>query len=226
MPGKPYLEDIPLDEARKRLADALDRVGTGIMPGETVTLQDALGRITAEPVWAAISSPLYHGAAMDGVAVRALDTLGATESAPLRLTVGTQAHWVDTGDPLPAGTDAVIMLEHFQRLGDDAVEIMSAVPPWHHVRSMGEDIVATELVLPRGHLLRPTDVGAIAACGNSEVKVRRKPRVAIMPTGTELVPPSPNVQPGQIIEFNSLILSGQVTEWGGSPTRLPVTSDD
>jgi len=103
---------------------------------------------------------------------------------------------------------------------------MAAVPPWQHVRSMGEDIVATELVLPQGHVLRPADLGAIAACGNTSVAVRRKPRVAIMPTGTELVPPSPDVRPGEIIEFNSLILAGQITEWGGTPTRLPVTSDD
>jgi putative molybdopterin biosynthesis protein len=226
VPGKPFLEDIPLEEARQRLVEALDRAGLGVMPGETVALQEALGRITAEPVWAVISSPHYHGAAMDGVAVRALATLGASESHPIQLTLGSQAHWVDTGDPLPGGTDAVIMLEHLQQIGDHAVEIMAAVPPWQHVRAMGEDIVATELVLPQGHLLRPADLGAIAACGNTSVMVRRRPSVAIMPTGTELVPPSPDVKPGEIIEFNSLILAGQISEWGGVPTRLPVTSDD
>ncbi|MFN0074742.1 MAG: molybdopterin biosynthesis protein, partial [Chloroflexota bacterium] len=226
MPHNPFLEDIPLDEARRRLEAALERHGSPLMGSETVSLDEALGRITAAPVWAAISAPHYHGAAMDGIAVQAIDTLGASESNPVRLSLGTQAHWVDTGDPLPEGTNAVIMLEHLQRLDDETVEIMAGAPPWQHVRQMGEDIVATELVLPEGHRLRPADLGAIAACGNASVIVRRKPRVAIMPTGTELVPPSPHVKPGQIIEFNSLILAGQVAEWGGAPTRLPVTSDN
>lgn len=226
MPGKPFLEDIPLAQARERLEQALARAGLMLLEAETVPLEEALGRVTAEPVWAAISSPHYHGAAMDGIAVNAVDTLGASEAAPVRLALGTQARWVDTGDPLPEGANAVIMLEHLQRIGDQAVEIMAAVPPWQHVRSMGEDIVATELVLPQGHTLRPADLGAIAACGNATVSVRRRPRVAIMPTGTELVPPSRDVKPGQIIEFNSLMLAAQVTEWGGRPTRLPVTADD
>ena len=99
-----YLTDIPLDEAHQRLWDALDRVGAGrFMPAEAIPVGDALGRITAAPVWAQISSPHYHASAMDGVAVRAADTVGASETSPIRLRLGTQALWVDTGDPLPAG---------------------------------------------------------------------------------------------------------------------------
>src|SRR5438067_1119757 len=116
------------------------------MAGETVPLDQALGRITAGPVWAAISSPHYYASAMDGVAVRAVDTVGASESTPLRLRLSDQATWVDTGDPLPAERDAVVMLEQLQQIGDE-VEIMAAVAPWQHVRPLGEDIVATELVL-------------------------------------------------------------------------------
>ena len=111
----PYLEDIPLEEALARwwsvLADAgLDRP----LPGESVALEDAAGRITAEPVWALISSPHYHAAAMDGYAVRAEETRGATETHPVHLAVGQQAFYVDTGDPLPPGTNAVIMVEDVQ----------------------------------------------------------------------------------------------------------------
>ena len=111
----PYLEDIPLEEALARwwsvLADAgLDRP----LPGESVALEDAAGRITAEPVWALISSPHYHAAAMDGYAVRAEETRGATETHPVHLDVGQQAFYVDTGDPLPPSTNAVIMVEDVQ----------------------------------------------------------------------------------------------------------------
>jgi putative molybdopterin biosynthesis protein len=192
-----------------------------------VPLAEALGRITAEPIWANRSSPHYHAAAMDGVAVRAADTIGAAESSPRRLIVGQQAVWVDTGDPLPANTDAVIMAEHLQALGEDEVEILAAVAPWQHVRPLGEDIVATELVLPENHRLRPFDLGALAAAGHVEVAVRPRPRVAIIPTGTELVPleNAEDLKPGDIVEFNSLMLAGQIAEWGGVATRWSPVPD-
>jgi putative molybdopterin biosynthesis protein len=224
---KVYLEDIPLDEARRRWWAALEAAG-GVEPleGETIALAAALGRVTAEPVWAKLSSPHYHGSAMDGAAVRAEDTLGASETNPVRLKLGSQATWVDTGDPLPPGTNAVVMIEHVQTVGEDEIELMAPVAPWHHVRAMGEDIVATELVVPGGKALTPVDLGAIAACGLTEVKVRRRPRVAVLPTGSELVEPGTSVRPGDIIDFNSLMLCSQLREWGAEPTRCPITPDD
>ena len=228
MPRRYYLEDLALDEAHARFRAALERAGgVAALPAETISLSDALGRVTAEPIWAKLSSPHYHAAAMDGIAVRATETAGATESSPLRLALGVQATWVDTGDPLPPSTDAVVMAEHVQDFGD-TVEIMAAVAPWQHVRPLGEDIVATELVLPANHRLRPVDLGALAAAGHSSVAVRRRPRVAIIPTGTELVriddiETAP--RPGDIIEFNSLMLAGQVSEWGAQPTRLAPVPD-
>src|SRR5262249_42304996 len=158
-----------------------------LLPAERVPLPEALGRVTAAPIWANLSSPHYHAAAMDGVAVRAADTLGATEASPRRLAVGSQAIWVDTGDPLPPHTDAVIMAGHVRGIDEETIEIMAAVAPWQYVRPLGEDIVATELVLPENHRLRPVDLGALAAAGHTDVPVRRRPRVAIIPTGTELV---------------------------------------
>ena len=149
----PYLEDIPLSEALARWWAALEAAGLADpMPGERVSLADAIGRITAEPVWARISSPHYHASAMDGYAVRAEDTRGASETHPLCLAVGQQAFYVDTGDPLPPGTNAVIMVEDVQvhegQMADSrwpiadgdrpssakgdrpsAIEILSAVPP-------------------------------------------------------------------------------------------------
>jgi putative molybdopterin biosynthesis protein len=222
-----YLEDIPMDEAQARLRAALEAVGKWQpLPSEPVSLDEALGRVTAAPVWARISSPHYHAAAMDGYAVRAADTRGATETRPVRLRVPEQAHPVNTGAPLPEGFNAVIMVENTQAVGDDAIEIRAPVVPWQHVRMMGEDMVATELVLPANHILRPHDLGAIAGCGHVQVPVRRLARVAILPTGSELVPPTTDPRPGEVIEYNSVVLGAQVRQAWGTFTRWPMLPDD
>ncbi len=222
-----YLEDIPMGEALARLRAALEAVGKWApLPAELVSLDEALGRVTAEPVWARISAPHYHAAAMDGYAVRAADTRGATETRPVRLHVPEQAQPVNTGAPLPEGTNAVIMVEDTQAVGDDAIEIRAPVVPWQHVRMMGEDIVATELVLPANHVLRPYDLGAIAGCGHVQVSVRRLARVAILPTGSELVPPTTSPRPGEVIEYNSVVLGAQVRQAWGTFTRWPMLPDD
>jgi putative molybdopterin biosynthesis protein len=232
-----YLEDIPLDEAWRRFIAAMESSGVWAgFSGEDLPLDDALGRITAKPVWAALSSPGYHASAMDGYAVRSVDTIGATETAPKRLNIGPdgQARYVDTGDPIPSWADAVIMIEHAQHFdegdGGASIEIRAGVAPWTAVRPMGEDMVATELVLPANHQLIPVDLGAIAGCGHATVSVRRRPRVAIIPTGTELVTVEQaalgGLKSGDIIEYNSLVLAAQVREWGGVPTRFPIVIDD
>ena len=222
-----YLEDIPLDEAIARFHGALEQNG-GLkpLPGEGVPLDQAMGRVTSEPVWARMSSPHYHSAAMDGVAVRAHETHGASRTSPLTLKLGEQAVWIDTGDPIPVGFDAVIMAEDLQQTGDDEIEIMAAVADWQHVRLLGEDMVATELVLPENHRIGPSDLGAMAAAGLVQVPVRRKPVVCIIPTGTELITPGEPMEVGKIIEFNSLMMAAQVEEWGGSPVRHPIVPDD
>jgi putative molybdopterin biosynthesis protein len=223
-----YLQDIPLEDALERFWSALERAGArSPLPGEEVDVDAALGRVTAQPVFARVSVPHYHAAAMDGIAVRAEDTVGASETAPLQLLVGTTVVWVDTGDPLPPETNAVIMAEQVQDLGDGRLEIQAAVAPWQHVRPMGEDLVATELVLPENHSLTAVDLGAVVAAGHTHVSVRRRPRVAILPTGSELVEPGMDpLPPGAIVDFNSVVLAGQVREWGGIPTRLPITPDN
>ncbi|MEJ2351416.1 MAG: molybdopterin biosynthesis protein, partial [Anaerolineales bacterium] len=196
----------------------------------------ALGRVLAEPVWAKISSPHYHAAAMDGFAVRAAQTEGALATAPLTLTFGPQAEYVDTGDAMPGWSNAVIPIENVEPLDEDgqpasaardphAIRIRAAVAPWSHVRAMGEDMVATQLVLPAGHILRPVDLGAIAGSGHNQMKVARRPGVAILPTGSELVPIGQPVQSGDIIEYNSMVLAAQVNAWGGEATRYPITPD-
>jgi putative molybdopterin biosynthesis protein len=233
-----YLHDIPLSEAQGRLHDALEVAGLGAVLGvEEIHLdENALGRTLAEPIWAKISSPHYHASAMDGFAVRSVDTYGATRSNPKMLAYATQAIYVDTGDPLPDWADSVIMIENVEPLdetGDLTVDprkpttirIRAAVPPWVNVRPMGEDMVATQLVLPAGKPLRPVDLGAIAGCGHSTLKVARKPRVVIIPTGTELRPVGESVRSGEIIEYNSMVLAAQVNAWGGEASRMPIVAD-
>lgn len=239
-----YLEDVPLDEAQTVLKQALAEIGLWRpLPAEVISVAEANGRVTAEAVWAKISAPHYHASAMDGYAVRAQDTAGATETSPVRLTLVDDAaaaeraerpaQAVNTGQPLPGWANAVVMIEHTQAVAEGAapgVEIRAALPPWNHVRPLGEDMVATELVLPANHRLRPVDLGALAGSGQATVAVYRRPRVAIIPTGSELVTAETAVAQGmaagQIIEYNSLVLAAQVAEWGGQPTRWPIVPDD
>lgn len=237
-----YLHDIPLPEAKARLKSALEEVGLwGVLCTETVPLdENAIGRVLAEPVWAKISSPHYHASAMDGFAVRAADTIGAQPSTPVTFSLlpsrSPQAVYLDTGDALPEGFDAVIPIENVESLNERSemtpairrpasIRIRAAVTPWSHVRPLGEDIVATQLVLPAGQVLRPVDLGAVAASGHQTVSVARRPRVAVLPTGTELVPIGSELKPGDILEYNSLVLAAQVKAWGGEATRFSITSD-
>ena len=183
-----YLHDIPLPEAQARLRHALQEADLWrVLGSETIPLdEDALGRVTAEPIWAKLSSPHYHASAMDGFAVRAVSTNGALLSRPVTLQIGPEAAYVDTGDPLPDWANAVIPLENVEsldQLGDItgeirdpvAIRIRASVAPWSHVRPLGEDIVATQLVLPAGHVLKPVDLGAIAASGHQQINVARQP---------------------------------------------------
>jgi putative molybdopterin biosynthesis protein len=234
-----YLQDIPLPQAQSRLLQALQAAGlAGILGVEQLPLDErAVGRVLSEPIWASISSPHYHASAMDGYAVRAMHTIEASPAVPIDLEMGTQAFYVDTGDSLPAWADAVIPIEEVELINLEtppadkpaaprAIRIRTAVTPWSHVRPMGEDMVATQLVLPAGQVLRPVDLGAIAASGHDQVKVTRKPRVAIIPTGTELVPLGHPAKAGEIIEYNSITLAAQVTVWGGEANRYPIIMDD
>ncbi|MBN2046043.1 MAG: molybdopterin biosynthesis protein [Anaerolineales bacterium] len=234
-----YLHDIPLDQALDRFDRALVEAGLdGVLGEEEQPLAvDLVGRVLSRPVWAKISSPHYHASAMDGFAVHALETQGARQTAPLSLVVGNQARYLDTGDLLPEGFNAVIPIEHVEPLDEQGritseirnpakIRIREAAKPWQHIRPLGEDMVATQLVLPAGHILRPVDLGAIAGSGHSRVYVSRKPKVAVIPTGSELVEIGSELLPGDILEYNSLVLSSQVELWGGiSDKRLKVADD-
>jgi putative molybdopterin biosynthesis protein len=235
-----YLHDIPLAQARAALWASLVAAGrAGVLGVEELPLDEhLLGRVLAEPVWAKISAPHYHASAMDGFAVRTADTAGAQPNTPKTLLYGQHTSYVDTGDPLPDWADGVIQIENSEPITaagspahdtprqPHAILIREAIPPWKNVRPMGEDMVATQLVLPQGHVLRPVDLGALAGSGHSTVRVAQRPRVAIIPTGTELKPIGQPVQAGEIIEYNSMVLAAQVAQWGGTPTRWPIVADN
>jgi len=222
-----YLDDIPLADAWRLWNEALVEARADSPVGvEVIPLDRGQGRVVAEPTWAKRSAPHYHASAMDGFAVRADDTRGASEASPVRLREGEHFTRVDTGDPLPADRDAVIMIEHVQTIDAATIEIAASVPPWQHVRPLGEDIVATELVAAPGDRLTPAQLAALAAAGVNEIKVRRKPRIAIVPTGTELVERGRPAKPGEIIEFNSLALAAQIRDWGAEPHVGPIVHDD
>lgn len=226
MPRSPFVSGVPVAQALRGWQQACQDAGCPQRVGtERLGLAEAIGRVSAEPVWARHSSPAFDSAGMDGIAVLAAATAGAGETAPVTLT---DFDVVDTGDPLPAGRDAVVMREHVHRVGEGGTgaELSAAAPPYQHVRSIGEDIAAGELLLPQGHRLRAVDVAAVAAAGGTEVVVRRRPVVAVLPTGDEIRPLGSELGPGDIPDTNSLMLAGQAREHGCEVLALPVAPDD
>jgi putative molybdopterin biosynthesis protein len=225
MSNSPFIRDVPAARALEAWRSA--RAAGGCpdrLPAIRVRVTDAAGRVTAEPVWATRSSPPFDAAGMDGIAVRAADTLGASETTPVSLEPGAY-DVVDTGDPMPDGRDAVVMREHVHYLGEVA-ELRAAVPPYQHVRSVGEDVSATELLLPEGHRLRAVDLAAAVAAGATHVSVRRAPVVTILPTGDEVRPIGTPTGPGEILDTNSLMLATQAREAGCDARCLPIEPDD
>jgi len=231
---KRYLTKKPLPEA---LATFLGAV-TPPKRVDYIAVDDSLHRTTAVPIFARLSAPHYHGAAMDGIAVRAEETFGASEFTAITLKrVNGKAsrpaansqpifQYVDTGNALPPWANAVVMIERVFKKNAQEIEIRDAATPWQHVRLVGEDIVATEPLLPRGHKLRPYDIGALLAAGHVKIPVVAKPTVGIIPTGSELIEPGDPAKPGHIIEFNSRVTAAFVEEWGGAPHRLSRVIDD
>ena len=223
-----YLSMKTLEEAKGLFFERFGperRAGT-----EEIQVEEALGRITAEPVFARMSAPTYHSAAMDGIVVRSEDTYGTTERNPKILRIGEEADWINTGQAIPVGFNSVIMVEKIHQLDEKQVEIRSPSYPWQHIRKVGEDIVTTQLILSQNHRIRPYDVGALVAAGVMTFKVWRRPRVVIIPTGSELLHHKDLGDPGllkknQIIEYNSLILAGLVRESGGVPIIYDIVSD-
>jgi putative molybdopterin biosynthesis protein len=219
---KIYLEDKPRAKARRELLEAFNVHAEK----EVVKVADSLGRVTAEPIFAKASMPHYHAAAMDGIAVRAEDTYAAHEQNPLRLTLGEQFVFVDTGNAIPPQFNAVIMIEYVDIIDENTVEIIEPATPWQHIRPIGEDITQEEMLFSQGHILRPVDLGVLLASRITEVPVVKKPIVAIIPTGNELIPPEADLSSGKIIEFNGTVFSAYIKEWGGEPVLHEIVKDE
>ncbi|HOJ00155.1 MAG TPA: molybdopterin biosynthesis protein [Anaerolineaceae bacterium] len=218
-----YLTNTPLDEAVEQYLKILLEHGLHYKT-EVILTQDALGRVSANAVYAKISAPHFNACGMDGIALDSRKTFGATETTPVRLRESDFV-WVDTGDPLPAGCDAVVMVEDVVEEGEFYVLYAAAVP-WQNIRQIGEDISAGDMIIPSYTLITPSCMGAMLAAGVLQVEVVKRPIIGIIPTGDEIVAPTENPGEGDIVEFNSTIFSGMLTEWGCIPRVFPIVRDD
>jgi molybdenum cofactor synthesis domain-containing protein len=207
---------------------------------ERVALDDAAGRVVADDITSRIDVPPFARAAMDGYAVAAGDTAGASETTPARLRIVERIYTgqmprislepgccaeIATGAPMPDGADAVVMVESTASLGDDLVAVLQAAAPGQHIGQRGGDMVTGSLVIASGDLLTPGRIGALAAVGRTDVQVYERPRVAILSTGNEVVDPGQPLAPGQIYDVNRFTLSAVIAAHGGVPEPHRVVQD-
>ena len=233
---RPIRETIPLDEAR----ELIDRAIAPVARTVRVALLQANGRVLAADVTAARDVPPFARAGMDGYAVVAADTFGASRFEPKTLRVvekiytgevptrrvGTgETAEIATGAPMPEGADAVVMVEETERAGTNDVGILTPVYPRQNVGKQGADIVLGQTVLRNGDLLNPSRIGAIAALGITEIDVFDKPSVAILSTGNEIIEPGAELEPGQIYDINRYTLSTIIAEHGGTPVAYQTAQD-
>ena len=231
-----FLELLPPPEALRFFMERLD------FPGESerIATTAALHRVLAEPVSAPFALPSFPRSTVDGYAVRAADTHGASEALPAYLRLAGEALMgqtpsfslepgqcglIHTGGMLPAGADAVVMIEYTQQPLAGEIEILRAVGHGENVLQTGEDVATADIVLDKGTRLRPAEIGGLMALGLDEVTVSRAPRVAILSSGDEIVPPGQALQPGQIYDINSYTLAALIAERGGEPARYGIIPD-
>ena len=221
-----------LTSINEALSRFLDRLQPRKLATVQISLKEAVGRVTAKNINAIKDLPPYHRSAVDGYALRAIDTVGASPYQPkdLRLVnkeLGGERELREiwTGNPLPKGADSVVMLEHTERI-DNRIRILVSLTPGANVSRKGEDVKKGDVVVKAGLRLRPHHLGLLAALENREVKVVRKPKVALLATGSELAPLGAPLKPNQIVEVNSIILSELCSELGAESFSLGIARDD
>jgi putative molybdopterin biosynthesis protein len=219
-----YLSSLKLEEAKNAFFKRIDL--SSLINIEEIPVGKSLNRVSINPSYAKLSSPHYNASAMDGVMVKSELTYGVDERNPKRLKLNTDFVYVDTGDVINDPFDSVIMIEDVHIIDDETIEILQAASPWQHVRPIGEDIVKSEMVIPAYHKIRPVDIGALLSGGIFNIEVVKKPSVGILPTGTEIVEPTLDLIPGEIIDSNSQMFESLVLEHGGIPTRYQAIADD
>lgn len=220
-----YIDNMPYEKALNLLVNRLEESDWFNKDVEYLPVRDSLGRITAEPVFAARSSPHYVASAMDGVAVKASSTYGATEIKPINIPLD-ECLEVDTGDYVPKDYDAVIMIEDINFFSD-YIQIIKPAVPWQHIRSIGEDLVEGDMILTSLSRIGPNELASFITAGISSLPVIKKPVVAIIPTGTELVESAhENMVPGEIVESNSYMLKSLCEDWGATVIRNKIVVDD
>lgn len=217
-----YISNLPVEEAIHLYTEALSKE----IKTEQLPASEALFRTTSEAVYANISSPHYHCSAMDGIAVLAADTYGASEKTPKNLKEDLHFDYINTGNPMPEGRDCVIMIEDIAETAPGIVQILAPAYPWQNVRPVGEDIVQGEMILPSNHVIRPVDLGAVLCGGVEEITVYARTKVGILPTGNEIVQNVRELTYGKIMDSNSKVFEGLVHELGGVPRIYAPAVDD
>ncbi|MEN6349531.1 MAG: molybdopterin biosynthesis protein [Syntrophomonas sp.] len=221
-----YIENMPLEQAAKLFMERLEQCGYFNNDCEEVEVPESQGRVTGSAVFSQRSSPHYVASAMDGIAVKASSTYAANEFNPVNLAPEQDYIEVDTGDYVPREFDAVIMIEDVNFI-DNYAQVIKPAVPWQHIRSVGEDLVAHDMIIPSKSQIGPYELASMLTGAVEKIAVLKKPRVAIIPTGTELVEKaSNNMAPGEILESNSYMLMGLCREWGAIPDRHHIVIDD
>jgi len=217
-----YIDNIDLDVAKAKYNEVIR-----LCPmTEIIPVEDSLGRVTAEAVFAGQSSPYYNASAMDGIAVIVERTFGATDMNPVILMEGDDFKYVNTGNVIEPPYNGVIMIEDIKEAGQGKVKIIAGAYPWQHVRPIGEDIVTGEMILPSFHQIRAIDLGAMFAGGVGKLEVIALPKVGILPTGTEIVDHKETMGIGRIVDSNSAMFEGMVIEYGGQAQRYKPVKDE
>jgi putative molybdopterin biosynthesis protein len=218
-----YISNVDIDQAKKLYFSKFKYTN---IEYEEISVYDSLDRVTYNAVYANISSPHYNSAAMDGIAVLAQNTYGASEINPKLLIKGKDFVYVNTGNVIKDVYNAVIMIEDVIEVDDNSIKILSPAYPWQHIRPIGEDMVVGEMIIPSRHKVRPMDIGALIAGGINKVMVYKKPNVAIIPTGSEIVESVKELKEGKIIDSNSRVFENLVMKYGGIPNRYSPQKDD
>lgn len=221
MDRKTYIDNNDFETSLAGYLSTFSKLGAEMIPSA-----DALGRITAEAVFADFCDPVYNAAAMDGIEVLAESTISATEKTPVSLREGIDFNYINTGGAISDGFDSVIMIEDVLKRENGVVEIIAPAHQMQHVRVVGESVSAYEMLLPSGHRIRPEDMGCIVSATKGQIKVSKTPRVAILPTGGEIIEDTSKLAKGKLMESNSHLFSALTKQYGGDPVRFPVTPDD